>query len=250
MNETNPLISVIISSYNYAQFIRKAIDSCLNQSYKNYEVWVIDGASQDNTVEILKSYGEKISWISEPDSGETEAMNKGLNFIKGDIVNFLCADNYLTKDAFQKVVDTFHSNPEVGIVFSDLLVHDSDDSFRYNMRQNNLSYYGLLNENPSMAQSAGFILKSVLNDVGNFDLKYRFGNDHELWLRVLKKYEGKYVEPPLAVYIEHHSTITNKNKLKCLWETFSINKKYGAKIFSKNNKSLLKMAIKHLLFRK
>lgn len=89
-----PKISIITPSYNQGSFIKQTIDSVLNQNYQNLEYWVIDGGSTDKTVKILKSYGRKIKWISEKDKGQTDAINKGLKKITGDIIAFINSDDY------------------------------------------------------------------------------------------------------------------------------------------------------------
>jgi len=242
-------ISVIITSFNYAKFIRRAIESCLNQSYKNYEIWVIDGASKDNTVEILKSYGDKINWISEPDSGEAEAMNKGLKLIQGDIVNFLCADNYFTVNAFETVVDAFKNNPNAAMIYSDLPVHNENCEYKYIIRQKGLSFNTLLNIRPYMAQPVGFIKKNVLDKVGEFNTNIRFANDHEMWLRILKDHNSTYVDYPLAIYIEHEATLTKRYKISAIYEAIKINHNYGGKIFSSANKFYCNTIFRHYIFK-
>src|SRR5690606_7353489 len=104
---------------NQGHFIRESIDSVLGQNYPNVELVVMDGASTDDTVEILKSYGERIRWISEPDNGQADAINKGMSKVSGDVLAYLNSDDILLPGAIDKVVDYFNAHPECDMVYGD-----------------------------------------------------------------------------------------------------------------------------------
>src|SRR5688500_7731615 len=103
----NPLISIIISSYNYAPFLRDAIDSALQQTYLNKEVIVVDDGSKDQSPEIIKRYGNKIISILKENGGQASSMNAGFKVSKGDIIIFLDSDDILYKDAVENIVAAF-----------------------------------------------------------------------------------------------------------------------------------------------
>ena len=86
-------ISIITPSYNQAEFIKRTIQSVLSQNYKNFEYIIVDGGSTDETLSILKKYGNKIRWISEKDNGQSDAINKGLKMATGKIVAYLNSDD-------------------------------------------------------------------------------------------------------------------------------------------------------------
>jgi len=89
----NPLVSVVIPSLNRAEFLEATIESVLNQDYPHIECIVVDGGSRDGSLKILESYGERIKWISEPDEGHANAINKGWKMSKGDILSWLNVDD-------------------------------------------------------------------------------------------------------------------------------------------------------------
>lgn len=112
-----PKISIIVPTYNQGRYIEETILSILKQDYKNIEVLVIDGGSGDETLEIIKKYKEKIFyWISEKDSGQSEAINKGLQLVTGDIVTWLNSDDLFEDGALQNVVEIFNKYPDINIV--------------------------------------------------------------------------------------------------------------------------------------
>ena len=94
MND-QPLVSIVTPSLNQSKFIQTTIESILSQDYPNLEYWIIDGGSNDGTIEILKSYGERIRWLSEPDDGQSQAVNKGWRLAKGNILGWVNADDLL-----------------------------------------------------------------------------------------------------------------------------------------------------------
>ncbi len=115
------LISVITPSYNAADYIEEAIESVLNQSYKFYEHIIVDGGSTDGTLDILKKYPH-LKWISEPDNGQSDAMNKGFTYSKGDIIVYLNADDYFDPDAFLAVINSFNEERNTDIVVGNLKI--------------------------------------------------------------------------------------------------------------------------------
>lgn len=240
-------VSILITSFNYGRFLRRAIDSCLSQNYPDLEVWVIDGGSTDDTVEVLRSYGDRVNWLSERDRGESHAMNKGLALITGDVVNFLCADNYLTEGAVRTAVDALKQYPQASMAFSDMIIRDKYDQFRYVQKQAHLSFDAILNYAPSVAQPAAFIRTDLVRRLGGVREDLRYGNDHELWLRILREAPGIYVNSALAVYIEHEQTITTRHRLRALWQTYRINRQYGGRLLSRSNYHLLRFAIFHFI---
>jgi len=111
-NSVNPLVSVIIGNYNYAKFIAEAIDSVLNQTYKNFELIVVDDGSTDNSREIIESYGDKLTAIYQKNGGQGAAFNAGFAAAKGEIICFLDSDDYYYPEKIAKVVAAFNENPD------------------------------------------------------------------------------------------------------------------------------------------
>ncbi|MDD1729670.1 MAG: glycosyltransferase [Methanospirillum sp.] len=99
MTQKNPLVSIVTPSFNKGPYIEETIRSILEQTYPNIEYIIIDGGSTDGTLDILKKYGDRVSWISEPDRGQSDAINKGWMKAKGEIIAYLNADDTYPRDA-------------------------------------------------------------------------------------------------------------------------------------------------------
>ena len=129
-----PKISIVIPSYNQSQFIEKSILSILNQNYPNTELIIVDGGSNDKTIDKIKKYEDKIKfWISEKDQGQSDALNKGFAHCTGDIYGWLNSDDIYLPGSFKNIASIFSQNKIIKIVYGDWLNIDTrDDVIDYN----------------------------------------------------------------------------------------------------------------------
>jgi glycosyltransferase involved in cell wall biosynthesis len=214
-----PKISVVTPSFNQAQFIGETIQSVVCQNYTNFEHIVIDGGSTDGTVEILKRYPH-LTWVSEKDRGQTDALNKGLKMATGDIIAWINSDDYYQEDAFNKVASFFQQNPNAQFVFGDCL-------FTYGGRREDLYV-----KNKPLAfediirywdrwipptQPTIFFKSSLLDEFGYFDETLHLAMDYDFWVRVSRKYQLHYIPACLAVYRFHEAS---KSALGTDWQHF------------------------------
>lgn len=117
MSSEKPKISIIIPSFNQGEYIEKTITSILDQEYSNIEIIVMDGGSNDSTVEVIKKYESKIThWQSKKDKGQTDAINNGHKKASGDIITWLCSDDYYEPNTLKTIASTFEQNPDVNLV--------------------------------------------------------------------------------------------------------------------------------------
>ncbi len=187
-------ISIITVVWNNKKTIKYAIDSVLNQTYKNIEYIIIDGASTDGTINIVKSYGDKISkFISEPDKGLYDAMNKGITLATGDIVGILNSDDfYIDNFVIEKVVQKFEEK-KVDSVFTDLVFvkpENLDKTVRYydSSKFNPSKFaYGWMPAHPTF-----FVKREIYEKYGVFKLDYKIAADYEILVRFLEKYKISY----------------------------------------------------------
>lgn len=183
IHDNYPKISIVMPSYNQVQFIEKSILSILNQNYPNTELIIIDGGSNDGTVDIIKKYDNKITlWISEKDKGQSDALNKGFNKCTGEIFGWLNSDDVYLPNAFKNVVSIFKKNVDKSIVFGDWLFIDNEDNvidhhhaFDFNL--NHFKYEGFHLNAQSM-----FWRKEVHNNFSGFQVNLHSTMDYQMIL--------------------------------------------------------------------
>lgn len=184
MSPQNPLVSIVTPSFNQAQFLEQAIRSVGGQDYPRIEHIVVDGGSTDGSLEILEAYSSDLAlWMSEPDSGQAEAINKGLTHSHGEVVAWLNSDDVYMPGAVAEAVETLHRNPDAGMVYSDGLMVDSDLTLLDPHRYRSLSSLDLL-KFEIVLQPTVFMRRSVLEQVGFLNEDFHLVLDHELWLRI------------------------------------------------------------------
>jgi glycosyltransferase involved in cell wall biosynthesis len=181
-------VSIVTVCYNSEAFIDFAIKSVLSQNYFNIEYIIIDGASKDTTVPIIRYYGDKISsFVSEPDKGIYDAMNKGLALATGDVIGILNSDDfYPHKMVITEVVRVFEANPGVNMVLGNV-------DFVHPVKLNRtVRFYSSFNFSPwkmrfgfMPAHPATFIKRSAYEKVGSYKQGYKIGADFEWFVRAL-----------------------------------------------------------------
>ncbi|MEA3491676.1 MAG: glycosyltransferase family 2 protein [Campylobacterota bacterium] len=187
-------VSIITVVYNNKDTILDAIDSVLNQNYDDIEYIIIDGNSTDGTIDIIKSYGNKISqFISEPDSGIYDAMNKGIRLATGDVVGILNSDDFYIDDkVIGRVVGEFEEKG-VDSLFADLVYVKPDNLKKYVRRYSSKSFkpskfaYGWMPAHPTF-----FVKKEFYDKHGLYKTDYQIASDYELLIRFLHKYKLSY----------------------------------------------------------
>ena len=178
-----PKISIVMPSYNQAQFIEKSILSILNQDYPNTELIIVDGGSNDGTVDIIKKYEDSITlWISEKDQGQSDALNKGFKHCTGKIYGWLNSDDVYLPNVFKNAVSVFEKNVDKKIVFGDWLfinnqnnIIDYHHAFDFNL--NHFKYEGFHLNAQSM-----FWRKNVHNRFSGFQIDLNYTMDYQMIL--------------------------------------------------------------------
>ena len=184
-------ISIITVVRNNAKTIKDAIESVLCQTYEDIEYIVVDGASTDGTVDIIKSYGNKISkLISEPDKGLYDAMNKGIKLAKGDVVGILNSDDfYKSNDVLETVANEFLKN-DIDCVYGDLEYVSANDTSKVIRYWKSKEFKeGLFQRGWHPAHPTFFVKRKFYEKYGVFDLNFKIASDYELMLRFIEKYK-------------------------------------------------------------
>ena len=226
---TKPLLSIVSASLNSGQYIKKAIESVLTQTYPEIEYIVVDGGSTDETLNILKSYGNKIIWISEKDKGIYDALNKGFNLAKGEVLTWLDTDNYyLSNDVVKKVMNEFINDDGLGMVIANTKTVYSDRPEQINQVSESPTFEMFFNKGNKFVPEGVFFKKSLFDSVGGLDIQYKLLADYELWLKMLKsRPKIKKLEITSAAFTVRKDALLRKDPFLAWHETYLIGRKYG-----------------------
>lgn len=178
-------LTVVTPSYNQGKYIKRTIESVLSQGIDNLEYIVMDGGSTDETVDILKSYGDKIIWKSEKDKGQTDAVNKGIRMATGDIIGWLNSDDIYYPEAFKHVLKVFEENPQVNVVYGNAYHIDEEDGIIEEYYTEDFDYERL-KEVCFICQPSLFFRKELVNKYGYLDDTLQYCMDYDYWLRLGK----------------------------------------------------------------
>lgn len=192
----NPLVSVIVPSYNQGGFIGETLESILDQSYRPIEILVMDGASRDGTLEVLRSFDgvPELKWWSEPDRGVAHAVNKGFARASGPVCAIQSSDDAYLPGALEEAVDALRRQPPPGLVYADIVTVDENgrEMFRSNTRPFRLDRF-LAKRGTSIPQPAAFFRTEIARALGGWNEAY-FNADTELWLRMVFRTDVRKVD--------------------------------------------------------
>lgn len=178
-----PLVSIVTPSFNQGRFLRRTIDSVLAQTYPHIDYEVVDGASTDDSVAILRSYGDRIRWRSEPDKGQTHAINKGFAASRGGIRAYLNSDDTLLPDGVARAVAFLERHPACDLVYGTANYIDADDRITGHYDTADYSFARLM-EDCCICQPAAFWRAEIAAAVGPFDETLDYAMDYDYWLRI------------------------------------------------------------------
>ncbi|HEV8271816.1 MAG TPA: glycosyltransferase family 2 protein [Chitinophagaceae bacterium] len=180
-----PKISIVIPSYNQGQYLEETILSIVKQQYPNLELFVVDGGSNDNSVEVIKKHEQHITWwASEKDNGQSEAINKGFARSTGDIISWLCSDDLYTTLTLHKVAESFSNLPDtIGLLHGAVLLFNDKKEIETQFTYLAPCYESYLS-GMVFSQPSAFFKKKYLDRVGYLDHNLHYGMDYDLFMRL------------------------------------------------------------------
>jgi glycosyltransferase involved in cell wall biosynthesis len=228
-----PLVSIVTPSFNQAPFLEATIQSVLEQEYPNIEYIVIDGGSTDGCVNILEKYSDHLeSWISEPDDGQTDAINKGFNLARGEIFAWLNSDDVYKPGAIAEAVEYLMENPDVGMVYGDSDFIDDKGNRIGKFPAARTDYRRLRQGYVHIPQQSTFFRSRLWNLVGPLDASFFFAMDYDLWVRLAGIRPIRYIERTWAAFRLHGEAKSMASADRCWPEMIRVHERMGGNRFS------------------
>jgi glycosyltransferase involved in cell wall biosynthesis len=227
-------ISIITPSFNQGQFIERTIQSILEQTGAfELEYLVFDGGSTDETLSILRKYEDRLSWKSEPDKGQVDAVNKGLRAATGDLVGWVNSDDVLLPGALARVAEVFRSRPQTEWVHGQCQIIDAEDrvirrwiSAYKNWNCRRYSYARLLTEN-FISQMTVFWKRELLGQVGYLDPELKLAFDYDYWLRLARRSDPVFIDEPIACFRWYETSKSGSNFTRQFREDYEVARRHA-----------------------
>ena len=204
---SQPLVTIIIPSYNQGQFIRKTLESIFEQDYRPIEVVVVDGASKDNTVEVLNAFSHhpELKWISEPDKGVVDAVNKGFARATGTFAAIQSSDDYYLPGAMSAAVAALEADPSLAFVFGDVMKVDAEGRELVRSQLAPYSLENVLAVRTWIPQPSTFFRLDLARELGGWRESVPYAADTDLWLRMAFKAGAQKIDHLMAGRTMHEA---------------------------------------------
>ena len=218
-----PRVSVIIPTYNRADLLGEAVASVIAQTYKDYEIIIVDDGSTDNTKEVASHFPPEIRYVQKTNGGAASARNKGIELARGEYLCFVDSDDALLENALETNVNFLDSHPDVGLCYGQVCKMDEDGRLLKLRKLRGAKTSGVRESSEQItrllfrgdiAMLAVLVRRSCFEKVGCFDTSVPYGEDIDMWLRIAMEYKVGYIAEPLGKVRIHVSktNLTNRGK--------------------------------------
>lgn len=210
----NPLVTIYITNYNYQNFLKESIESVLSQTYKNYELIIIDDGSEDKSIDIINKYRRisNIQIVRQKRRGLNRSNNVAIKKSKGKYLIRLDADDYFKKNAIEEMVTVLESDLDCSLVFPDYHLVDSNGSIIRTIQRHNFNNNVELFDQPAHGACTMFRL-DVLKMIGGYDEHFDRQDGYDIWLKIIGNYKVKNINKPLFFYRQHGNNLTKNNSI-------------------------------------
>jgi glycosyltransferase involved in cell wall biosynthesis len=228
-----PLVSIVTPSFNQATFLEETICSVLDQEYEHLEYIIVDGGSTDGSLEIIQKYADRLAWwVSEPDRGQTDAINKGFAKSKGEILAWLNSDDTYLEGVISEAAAYLDAHPEVGTVYGDANLIDELGSVIGKFPARQTDYQRLMRGYVHIPQQATFFRGDLWEKVGPLDPSFFFAMDYDLWVRLSKEAPLKYHPKLWANFRLHEDAKSIESDDRCWPEMVQVHRREGGRKIS------------------
>jgi glycosyltransferase involved in cell wall biosynthesis len=244
--EKEPLLSIVTPSYNQGAFIEETLGSVLHQDYSHFEYIVIDGNSTDNTLAVIRRYGARIKWLSEPDRGQADAINKGFGMAEGEILAWINSDDTYHPGALKTVAEWFSKNPQIVMIYGE--AHFIDRMGRitgeYPTEEFDLKR---LADTCFICQPTVFMRAGVFQDIGLFDTNLHTCMDYDYWIRIGKYYPSDRIAYLKDIYLANSRMYDENKTIRRRKEVYKEVMKTQKKYFGRYSRMWIRGYIKEIL---
>ncbi len=229
-----PLVTIVTPSFNQARFIEETICSVLEQDYPRIEYILVDGGSTDGSLEVIRRYADRLAWwASEPDRGQTDAINKGFAHAHGEILAWLNSDDTYLPGAIAEAVDSLQANPKAGMVYGDANLVDESGAVIGKFPARQTDYRRLRQGYVHIPQQASFFRASLWQRVGPLDPTFYFAMDYDLWVRLARLAPLCYYPRTWATFRLHDTGKSVVADDRCWPEMLRVHRREGGGWFSR-----------------
>ena len=224
-----PLVSIVTPSFNQAQFIEATISSVLAQDYPRIEYIVADGGSTDGTLEILRRYSDRLAWFSEPDRGQSHAINKGFSRARGQILAWLNSDDTYLPQAVSTAVNHLATHPDCAMVYGE--GYRIDEAGRVTGRfpaTRPFDLWQLVYVSDFILQQTVFFRRDAVEAVGGLDESLNWGMDWDLFIRIGKRFQVDYLPQYMGNLREYRTAKTASGGIPRLRELARVMRRHGS----------------------
>jgi glycosyltransferase involved in cell wall biosynthesis len=222
------LVSVITPSFNQARYLETTIRSVLDQDYDQVEYIIVDGGSNDGSVDIIQRYASRLAWwVSEPDQGQTDALNKGFARAKGDLLAWINSDDTFEPGAIKEAVAYMKAHPEAGMVYGDANYIDETGRVIGRFPAAQTDYARLRRGYVHIPQQSSFFRGDLWRKVGPLDPSFYFAMDYDLWVRLAALAPLAYYPRLWANFRLHRTGKTIVSDDRCWPEMLRVHRREG-----------------------
>jgi glycosyltransferase involved in cell wall biosynthesis len=221
-------VSIVTPSYNQAQFLEQTIRSVLEQDYPDLEYIIVDGKSSDGSLDLIRKYSDKLSWwVSEPDRGQTDALNKGFSHATGELLAWLNSDDTYVPGAIREAVEFFKANPNAALIYGDANYIDESGRVVGRFPAAQTDYRLLRRGYVHIPQQASFFRADLWRQVGPLDPSFFFAMDYDLWVRLAARSPLVYHPRVWANFRLHGDSKTLAADDRCWPEMIRVHRRDG-----------------------
>lgn len=230
-----PRISIVTATFNRREFLARCVESVAAQPYDDKEHVIIDGASTDGSMELLRELAARyphLRWISEPDRGLSHAFNKGLRLATGDFIGVLGDDDRYEPNVFPRVAQAFAEHPEAGVVAGNCYYERGDGTrFKtlrasFTTRADLLQHWRFWGTRVTIPATSAFLRREVVQEIGVFDERDRFAMDYRHWIKIAARFPIVTVDEVWASFRFDDLTISGSRAREQQREAINISRQY------------------------